>query len=75
MDKYAYLGEIELEEFPKILGAFPSIVGIGATEDGEIVLGVPREMGDEVVGMYQMIVSLWGHKDLVEKVFEDVLNW
>jgi len=59
---YAYLGEVTLEAFAQIVKAFPNIVGIDTTGEGEdmlIVLGCSKELDDKVIGMYQLITFMW----------------
>jgi len=66
MTDYAYLGEVTREEFSEIRKAFPAIVGIDTVViDGEglIVLGISKEFSDEIIGLHQLIVALWGDVD------------
>ena len=73
MNDYAYLGEVSVEEFKEITSAFPCIVGIGVDSDNDIVVGVPKNLGYDAVGMYQLIVLLWGDKKLIREVWSKVL--
>ena len=61
--KYAYLGEIPIDQFNSLSKAFPAIVGLGTTQndDGDyyIVCGCSKELEDRAIGMYQLIVFMW----------------
>ena len=70
MDKWAYLGEADVDTFKELSSAFPEIVGIGVDSENNIILGVNKKLEDKAIGMYQMIASLWGDKELIQKVWD-----
>ena len=70
MVSYAYLGEVTPKEFSEIRMGFPNIVGIDADKDGNIVLGIDVKFGDEVIGIHQLIVQLWGDKEIQRKMWD-----
>ena len=61
--KYAYLGELPVEQFGKIVVAFPAIVGIGTvtTDEGEtlVACGVSTELEDRAISIYQLVLNMW----------------
>ena len=61
--KYAYLGELPIEQFGAIVKAFPEIVGIGTvtTEDGDILVacGCSTELEDRAISIYQLVLNMW----------------
>lgn len=64
--KWAYLGEVPVEQFGKLVANFAEIVGIGTVErEGEtlIVCGVSMGLDDKAIDIYQLVVSLWGADD------------
>lgn len=69
-NKWAYLGEADVDTFKELTSAFPEIVGIGVDTENDIILGVNTELGDKAIGMYQLIVGLWGNKELIQKVWD-----
>ena len=74
-NEYGYIGDCTLAEFAELKKAFPTIMGIGVTETEEgqfIALGVPSDLGDKAVGMYQSIVTLFFDDDLRKKVTDIV---
>ena len=71
---YAYLGEVTTETFKEIVRAFPNIVGIDATDDGNIVLGVSADVDENVIGMYQLIVAIYGNDRLCDAAWKAVEN-
>ena len=70
---YAYLGEATTDEFKEIHKAFPAIVGIDVDDDDNIVLGVSKELSDQAIGMYQLIVSLWNADEDTKHAVWDVI--
>ena len=73
--EYGYVGDVTLKEFAQLKKAFPVLVGIGVTEsEGKqyIALGVPKILGNKVVGMYQSIVTVFFDDDLRKKVTDVV---
>ena len=62
--EYAYLGDVTNGEFNDIREFFPAIVGIGTFTDLEekctmISLGVSKELPEQVIGFYQLLVLCW----------------
>lgn len=75
--EYAYLGEMKPAEFTTIRKAFPAIVGIEVTETDDegtlVVCGVPKEIGEQAIGMYQLIFALWDNDDAISNAWSGVM--
>lgn len=71
--EYAYVGETNQKTFNAIRNAFPMIVGIGVDKSGNIIMGVPTNLDENAIGLYQLIVTLWDEKETREKVWELLL--
>ena len=69
-NKWAYLGEVSPREFGEIAKAFPGIVGVGVDDEGDIILGCSTEIGDEAIGIYQLIISIWGNEEKRQKCWD-----
>ena len=78
--EYAYLGEVTPQEFKEIRKGFPNVVGIDiyTNPDGSdadetlIVLGISKEFSDEVIGIHQLIISLWGNEEGRSRCFDAI---
>lgn len=75
--EYAYIGDVTPKEFGEITKSFPSIVGIGYMKDPDdgkdlICIGVSNNLPDDVIGLYQLIIALWGDDKAREKAWESL---
>ena len=75
--KFAYLGELPVEMFNNIRSIFPDIVGVEIVDE-DVVCGIPVELAEKFNGtvgsLFQLIVSAFNNKELLEELFECMLG-